>query len=176
MAPKRPRLLRKLLLFPIHWRSRLIVPPKGNTLGIDAQIVIFSLGHVPRQNRVRSAFRRATFISPAAVPANGRVHATRLRNEHRKEWDNLAGPSGPFRKPPIPPVSKTHSSRALRKDRWRNGGPPGAFLQWLFDEGCMGFAVYYQDDGRWTWSDTPPWDSRPTADNIWAAFTAAEWA
>jgi hypothetical protein len=42
--------------------------------------------------------------------------------------------------------------------------------------GCMGFAVYYQDGGRWTWSDTPPWDSRPTADNIWAAFTAAEWA
>jgi hypothetical protein len=40
----------------------------------------------------------------------------------------------------------------------------------------MGFAVYYQDGGRWTWSDTPPWDSRPTADNVWAAFTAAEWA
>jgi hypothetical protein len=40
----------------------------------------------------------------------------------------------------------------------------------------MGYAVYYQEEGRWTWSDTLPWDSRPTADNIWAAFTAAEWA
>ena len=40
----------------------------------------------------------------------------------------------------------------------------------------MGYAVYYQDEGKWTWSDKPPWDSRPTVDNIWAAFTAAEWA
>ena len=40
----------------------------------------------------------------------------------------------------------------------------------------MGYAVYYQDGGRWTWSDKPPWDSRPTVDSIWAAFTAAEWA
>ncbi len=31
-------------------------------------------------------------------------------------------------------------------------------------------------EGSWTWSDTPPWDSRPTAENLWAAFTAAEWA
>ena len=46
-----------------------------------------------------------------------------------------------------------------------------------FDGGsCMKFAVYYQDEGSWTWSDTPPWDSRPTANNVWAAFTAAEWA
>ena len=34
----------------------------------------------------------------------------------------------------------------------------------------------YQGDEKWTWSDKPPWDSRPTVDNIWAAFTAAEWA
>jgi hypothetical protein len=27
----------------------------------------------------------------------------------------------------------------------------------------------------WSTSDKPPWDSRPTVDNIWAAFTAAEW-
>jgi hypothetical protein len=40
----------------------------------------------------------------------------------------------------------------------------------------MQYAVYYQDEGKWTWSDKPPWDSRPTVDNIWAAFTAAEWA
>ncbi len=41
---------------------------------------------------------------------------------------------------------------------------------------CMAFAVYYQHEGKWAWSDMPPWDSRPTATNIWAAFTAAEWA
>ena len=40
----------------------------------------------------------------------------------------------------------------------------------------MKYAVYYQDEEKWTWSDKPPWDSRPTVDNIWAAFTAAEWA
>ncbi len=40
----------------------------------------------------------------------------------------------------------------------------------------MGYAVYYQDEGKWTWSDKPPWDNRPTVDNIWAAFTTAEWA
>ena len=46
----------------------------------------------------------------------------------------------------------------------------------VLKEVCMGFAVYYQNEGKWAWSDTQPWDSRPTADNIWAAFTAAEWA
>jgi hypothetical protein len=40
----------------------------------------------------------------------------------------------------------------------------------------MQYAVYYQDEAKWTWSDQPPWDSRPTVDNIWAALTAAEWA
>ncbi len=61
-----------------------------------------------------------------------------------------------------------------------NGGttdcPARSGSGWFSRGAAMRFAVYYRDVGTWAWSDTPPWDSRPTADNIWAAFTAAEWA
>jgi hypothetical protein len=37
------------------------------------------------------------------------------------------------------------------------------------------YAVYFSDAG-WTCSTELPWDSRPTAENEWAASAAAVWA
>jgi hypothetical protein len=37
------------------------------------------------------------------------------------------------------------------------------------------YAVYFSDNG-WTYSGQPPWDSRPSAKNDWAAHAAAVWA
>jgi hypothetical protein len=37
------------------------------------------------------------------------------------------------------------------------------------------YAVYFSEKG-WTSSTEPPWDSRPTAENEWAASAAAFWA
>jgi hypothetical protein len=37
------------------------------------------------------------------------------------------------------------------------------------------YTVYYSDTG-WMTSTVPPWDSRPTAKNEWAASAAAFWA
>jgi hypothetical protein len=52
--------------------------------------------------------------------------------------------------------------------------PPGALAAGAFDGGSYVVRSYYQDAGRWTSSNTLPSDNRPIANNIWAAFTAAE--
>jgi hypothetical protein len=40
----------------------------------------------------------------------------------------------------------------------------------------MEYAVYFKTRESGRGQTKPPWDSRPTVDNIWAAFTVAEWA
>jgi hypothetical protein len=39
----------------------------------------------------------------------------------------------------------------------------------------MGYAVYYQDEGRWTWSRHTAVGQSANSRQYWAAFTAAEW-